>query len=497
MGHGKLKKFAENETFRCLLQPDAASVLAKPEGSKELILRDHAIKGRWNSDMFEKPQPIVVELGCGKGDYTIALARRHPEMNFIGVDIKGARLWKGAKEATEDALGNVAFLRTRIEFIDAFFGPSEVSEIWLTFSDPQLRGSENARLTSPLFLQRYSRFLRPGGIVHLKTDSRFLYEYTQSVIRANDLEVLAFGTDIYHDGILSGRIPENRLHFAPTPPIASDGPLPLTVPRVACVSEGVPPTTGVACRFYHISTDEVYGALEITDPEGVEPPFTTKASSGKHHLAYGTSFFTEDLKYQPHSPYSAAKASSDHFVRAYHDTYGMPTVVTNCSNNYGPYQFPEKLIPLFINNIRHRKPLPVYGKGENVRDWLYVEDHARAIDLIFHEGKIAETYNIGGFNEWKNIELIKVLIATVDRLLGRPEGADLDLITYVTDRAGHDLRYAIDSTKLQRELGWEPSLQFEEGIEKTVRWYLDNQAWMDNVTSGDYQKYYDDMYKNR
>ena len=294
-----------------------------------------------------------------------------------------------------------------------------------------------------------------------------------------------------------GGTPSETVSRRSTPPIASDGPLPLTVPRVACVSEGVPPTTGVACRFYHISTDEVYGALEITDPEGVEPPFTTKASSGKHHLAYGTSFFTEDLKYQPHSPYSAAKASSDHFVRAYHDTYGMPTVVTNCSNNYGPYQFPEKLIPLFINNIRHRKPLPVYGKGENVRDWLYVEDHARAIDLIFHEGKIAETYNIGGFNEWKNIELIKVLIATVDRLLGRPEGADLDLITYVTDRAGHDLRYAIDSTKLQRELGWEPSLQFEEGIEKTVRWYLDNQAWMDNVTSGDYQKYYDDMYKNR
>ncbi|MBR0052579.1 MAG: tRNA (guanosine(46)-N7)-methyltransferase TrmB [Bacteroidales bacterium] len=241
MGHGKLKKFAENETFRCLLQPDAASVLAKPEGSKELILRDHAIKGRWNSDMFEKPQPIVVELGCGKGDYTIALARRHPEMNFIGVDIKGARLWKGAKEATEDALGNVAFLRTRIEFIDAFFGPSEVSEIWLTFSDPQLRGSENARLTSPLFLQRYSRFLRPGGIVHLKTDSRFLYEYTQSVIRANDLEVLAFGTDIYHDGILSGRIPENRLHFAPTPPIASDGPLPLMCPRVGTGFQGCAP----------------------------------------------------------------------------------------------------------------------------------------------------------------------------------------------------------------------------------------------------------------
>jgi dTDP-glucose 4,6-dehydratase len=250
-------------------------------------------------------------------------------------------------------------------------------------------------------------------------------------------------------------------------------------------------------RFYHISTDEVYGALEITDPAGVEPPFTTKASSGKHHLAYGTQFFTEDLKYQPHSPYSAAKASSDHFVRAYHDTYGLPVVVTNCSNNYGPYQFPEKLIPLFINNIRHGKPLPVYGKGENVRDWLYVEDHARAIDLIFHQGKDAETYNIGGFNEWKNIDLIKVLIKTVDRLLGKPEGASEHLITYVTDRAGHDLRYAIDSTKLQKELGWEPSLQFEEGIEKTVRWYLDNQAWMDNVTSGDYQKYYDDMYKNR
>ena len=251
------------------------------------------------------------------------------------------------------------------------------------------------------------------------------------------------------------------------------------------------------CRFYHISTDEVYGALEMTAPEGIQPPFTTKASSGKHHLAYGNKFFTEDLKYQPHSPYSAAKASSDHFVRAFHDTYGLPTIVTNCSNNYGPYQFPEKLIPLFINNIRHRKPLPVYGKGENVRDWLYVEDHARAIDLIFHKGEIGETYNIGGFNEWKNIDIIKVLIDTVDRLLGRPEGADMDLITYVTDRAGHDLRYAIDSSKLQRELGWEPSLQFEEGIEKTVRWYLDHQDWLDNVTSGDYQKYYENMYKDR
>lgn len=249
-------------------------------------------------------------------------------------------------------------------------------------------------------------------------------------------------------------------------------------------------------RFYHISTDEVYGALRLTNPEGIESPFTTKASSGHHH-AYGSDFFTEDKKYQPHSPYSASKASSDHFVRAFHDTYGMPVVVTNCSNNYGPYQFPEKLIPLFINNIRHRKPLPVYGKGENVRDWLYVEDHARAIDLIFHQGADAETYNIGGFNEWKNIDIVKLIIKTADRLLGRPEGADDDLITYVTDRPGHDARYAIDSRKLQRELGWEPSLQFEEGIERTVKWYLDNQAWLDNVTSGDYLKYYDDMYKNR
>ena len=250
-------------------------------------------------------------------------------------------------------------------------------------------------------------------------------------------------------------------------------------------------------RFYHISTDEVYGALKMDCPEGVKPPFTTKASSGEHHLAYGTAFFTEEMKYLPHSPYSASKASSDHFVRAFHDTYGMPTIVTNCSNNYGPYQFPEKLIPLFINNIRHRKPLPVYGRGENVRDWLYVEDHARAIDVIFHKGTVADTYNIGGFNEWKNIDIIKVLIRTVDRLIGRPEGADEDLITYVTDRAGHDLRYAIDSTKLQRELGWEPSLQFEEGIEKTVRWYLDNQDWLDNVTSGDYLEYYSKMYDNR
>lgn len=226
--------------------------------------------------------------------------------------------------------------------------------------------------------------------------------------------------------------------------------------------------------FYHISTDEVYGALEFDD-----------------------TLFTEQTKYAPHSPYSASKASSDHFVRAYHDTYGMPTIVTNCSNNYGPYQFPEKLIPLFINNIRKGKSLPVYGRGENVRDWLYVEDHARAIDAIFHRGKVAETYNIGGFNEWRNIDLIKVVIKTVDRLLGNEEGHSLHLITYVADRLGHDARYAIDSTKLKEELGWEPSLQFEEGIEKTVKWYLENEAWLDNITSGAYERYYEEQYSNR
>lgn len=250
---------------------------------------------------------------------------------------------------------------------------------------------------------------------------------------------------------------------------------------------------GVPCLFYHISTDEVYGALEITAPDGLESPFSTKASSAHHHV-YGEKFFTEENSYHPHSPYSASKAASDHFVRSFHDTYGMPTLVTNCSNNYGPYQFPEKLIPLFINNIRHRKPLPVYGRGENVRDWLFVEDHARAIDTIFHKGQVADTYNIGGFNEWKNIDLIKVLVNTVDRQLGRAEGEDLGLITFVTDRKGHDMRYAIDSRKLQKELGWEPSLQFEKGIELTVRWYLENQEWLDNVTSGDYLKYYENMY---
>ncbi|MBR5853799.1 MAG: dTDP-glucose 4,6-dehydratase [Alistipes sp.] len=226
--------------------------------------------------------------------------------------------------------------------------------------------------------------------------------------------------------------------------------------------------------FYHISTDEVYGALGFDD-----------------------TLFTEETKYDPHSPYSASKASSDHFVRAYHDTYGMPTIVTNCSNNYGPYQFPEKLIPLFINNIRNGKPLPVYGNGENIRDWLYVEDHARAIETIFHRGESAQTYNIGGCNEWRNIDLIRVIIATVDRQLGNPEGHSLGLITYVTDRPGHDARYAIDASKLRRELGWQPSLQFEEGIERTVRWYLENEEWIENITSKEYTKYYDEMYGNR
>nr|WP_314650028.1 dTDP-glucose 4,6-dehydratase [uncultured Porphyromonas sp.] len=211
-------------------------------------------------------------------------------------------------------------------------------------------------------------------------------------------------------------------------------------------------------RFYHISTDEVYGALELDG-----------------------GFFTEKTKYDPHSPYSASKASSDHFVRAFHDTYGLPTLVTNCSNNYGPYQYPEKLIPLFIHNIIQRKPLPVYGKGENIRDWLYVLDHARAIDTIFHKGAIASTYNIGGFNEWRNIDLVHLLVKTVDRILGHPEGYSEELITYVTDRAGHDLRYAIDSSKLKEELGWEPSLQFEEGLELTVRWYLEHQDWTELV----------------
>ena len=225
--------------------------------------------------------------------------------------------------------------------------------------------------------------------------------------------------------------------------------------------------------FYHISTDEVYGSL---GEEGM---------------------FTEETRYDPHSPYSASKAGSDHFVRAYCDTYGVPAVISNCSNNYGPYQFPEKLIPLFINNIRQKKPLPVYGNGENIRDWLWVVDHAQAIDLIFHKGKIGETYNIGGFNQWKNIDLVRVLCRILDKKLNRVEGESEQLITFVKDRAGHDLRYAIDASKIKRELGWEPSLQFEEGIEKTIDWYLANEEWLNNVTSGDYQKYYEEQYIKR
>lgn len=225
--------------------------------------------------------------------------------------------------------------------------------------------------------------------------------------------------------------------------------------------------------FYHISTDEVYGTLGETG------------------------FFTEETGYDPHSPYSASKASSDHFVRAYHDTYGMPVIVSNCSNNYGSFQFPEKLIPLFIHNIKNKKPLPVYGAGINVRDWLWVEDHARAIDVIFHTGKIGGTYNIGGHNEWKNIDLIKLLCSIMDKKLNRAEGESEQLITYVKDRAGHDLRYAIDSTKLQNELNWVPSVNFEQGLEKTVEWYLENESWLNNVTSGAYKKYYEQQYDNR
>jgi dTDP-glucose 4,6-dehydratase len=226
-------------------------------------------------------------------------------------------------------------------------------------------------------------------------------------------------------------------------------------------------------KFYHISTDEVYGSL------------------GK------TGFFYENTPYDPRSPYSASKASSDHLVRAYNHTYGLPTLISNCSNNYGPFQFPEKLIPLAIHNIKNNRLIPVYGKGENIRDWLFVEDHASAIDLIFHEGKIAETYNIGGHNEWTNIALIHLLCEIMDRKLKRSAGTSVNLIAYVKDRAGHDLRYAIDSGKIQKELGWKPSLQFAEGLEKTVDWYLANEEWMKNVTSGDYQKYYDNQYTKR
>jgi len=226
-------------------------------------------------------------------------------------------------------------------------------------------------------------------------------------------------------------------------------------------------------RFYHISTDEVYGSLGETG------------------------FFTENTSYDPRSPYSASKASSDHLVMAYHHTYHLPVVLSNCSNNYGSHHFPEKLIPLAINNIKNMKPVPVYGKGENVRDWLYVEDHARAIDVIFHKGKEGEKYNVGGNNEWKNIDLIQLLCSVMDKKLNRKEGTSASLITFVTDRPGHDLRYAIDSTKLQNELGWKPSLQFEEGLEKTVDWYLANDEWLQQVTSGEYMTYYQHQYDAR
>lgn len=233
------------------------------------------------------------------------------------------------------------------------------------------------------------------------------------------------------------------------------------------------PNSQLPTLFYHVSTDEVYGSL---------------GAKG---------YFTEQTKYDPHSPYSASKASSDHFVRAYHDTYGLPVVVSNCSNNYGSHHFPEKLIPLAINNIKNKKPVPVYGKGENVRDWLYVEDHASAIDVIFHKGKIGETYNVGGNNEWRNIDLIRLLCKIMDKKLNRAEGESEKLITFIKDRAGHDLRYAIDSTKLQTELGWKPSVKPEQGLEKTVDWYLANEDWLNHVTSGEYQKYYEQQYITR
>lgn len=242
-------------------------------------------------------------------------------------------------------------------------------------------------------------------------------------------------------------------------------------------------------RFYHISTDEVYGALEMTHPEGIEPPFTTTASSSEHHLAYGKDFFYEDTKYNPHSPYSASKASSDHFVRAFHDTYGMPTIVTNCSNNYGPYQFPEKLIPLMIVSALADRPLPVYGQGLNVRDWLYVTDHCKAIDLVVSRGRIGEVYNIGGHNEMRNIDIVRLIC----RKLGKPES----LITYVADRQGHDLRYAIDPTKIHTELGWLPETKFADGIGRTIDWYLAHRAWWEEIVSGEYQSYYARMYGER
>lgn len=291
-------------------------------------------------------------------------------------------------------------------------------------------------ITDPDAVEAVMREFEPDGIIHLAAESHVDRSITDPLLfaRTNVLGTLNL-------------LEAARRHWSASPS-GYDGKL-----------------------FYHISTDEVYGALPLEGP-----------------------MFTEETRYDPHSPYSASKASSDHFVRAYHDTYGLPALITNCSNNYGPNQFPEKLIPLFINNIRHRRPLPVYGRGLNVRDWLFVEDHAAAIDLVYHKGKPGDTYNIGGMNEQTNIELVKMLCKVVDSELGRPEGDSLDLITYVKDRAGHDLRYAIDPTKLTTELGWKPSLQFEEGLRRTVKWYLDNQEWVDRVTSGEYREYYRKMY---
>lgn len=282
------------------------------------------------------------------------------------------------------------------------------------------------------------------GVIHLAAESH---------VDRSILDPLAFvKTNVLGTAILLNTCRKHWLQSAHTPPL---------------------PEGAGGRLFYHVSTDEVYGSL---GEEG---------------------FFTEVTAYDPRSPYSASKAASDHFVMAYYHTYHLPVVLSNCSNNYGSHHFPEKLIPLMINNIRNNKPLPVYGKGENVRDWLFVEDHARAIDIIFHKGKTGEKYNIGGFNEWKNIDLVHLLCKIMDKKLGRPEGTSAGLITYVKDRAGHDLRYAIDATKLNKELGWEPSLQFEEGLEKTVDWYLANEEWVKHVTSGDYMHYYEAQYAKR
>lgn len=295
----------------------------------------------------------------------------------------------------------------------------------------------------------------------IRADIRNLDEI-RSIFRENDI------TDVIHLAAEShvDRSIENPFVFIETNVLG-------TTALLQAAKEHWAGATGDNHRFYHVSTDEVYGAL---GEEG---------------------FFTEETKYDPHSPYSASKASSDHFVRAYGDTYGLPVIISNCSNNYGPNHFPEKLIPLFINNIIHKKPLPVYGDGLYTRDWLFVKDHAVAIDLVFHKGKNHETYNIGGFNEWKNIDLVKLLCRLMDEKLGREQGESEMLITYIKDRPGHDRRYAIDATKINRQLGWSPSVTFEEGLSQTIDWYLDNQVWLSQVTTGEYLKYYEEMYSGR